>query len=164
MTKNKKSEEIYSMLADQIIDSGIDVNQMFEKDGLLKQLTKRLLEKALDAEMNGHLGYSKHQRSNSSNVRNCYSSKSLSTDIGNIDISVPRDRGSEFKPQIVPKRVTKINGLDQKIISLYTKGMSTSDIQQQLFELYDMKISTSFISDVTEAIIDDVKMKVLSID
>ena len=62
-----------------------------------------------------------------------------------------------LKPQIVPKRVTKINGLDQKIISLYAKGMSTTDIQQQLFELYDMKISTSFISDVTEAIIDDVK-------
>ena len=107
--------------------------------------------------MNSHLGYSKHQRSNSSNVRNGYSSKSLSTDTGNIDISVPRDRGSKFKPQIVPKRVTKINGLDQKIISLYAKGMSTTDIQQQLFELYDMKISTSFISDVTEAIIDDVK-------
>jgi len=157
MSKNKKSEEIYSMLADQIIDSGIDVNQMFEKDGLLKQLTKRLLEKALDAEMNSHLGYSKHERSNSSNARNGYSSKSLSTDTGNIDISVPRDRGSDFEPQIVPKRVTKINGLDQKIISLYAKGMSTTDIQQQLFEFYDTKISTSFISDVTEAIIDDVK-------
>jgi len=157
MSKNKKSEDIYSILADQIIDSGVDVNQMFEKDGLLKQLTKRLLEKALDTEMNSHLGYSKHQRSNSSNARNGYSNKSLSTDTGNIDISVPRDRESEFEPQIVPKRVTKINGLDQKIISLYAKGMSTTDIQQQLFELYDTKISTSFISDVTEAVIDDVK-------
>jgi len=100
MSKNKKSEEIYSMLADQIIDSGIDVNQMFEKDGLLKQLTKRLLEKALDIEMSSHLGYSKHQRSNFSNARNGYSNKSLSTDTGNIDISVPRDRESEFEPQI----------------------------------------------------------------
>lgn len=157
MSKNKKSEDIYSVIADQIIDSGVDVNQMFEKDGLLKQLTKRLLEKALDTEMNSHLGYSKHQRSNSSNARNGYSNKSLSTDTGNIDISIPRDRDSNFEPQIVPKRVTKINGLDQKIISLYAKGMSTTDIQQQLFELYDTKISTSFISDVTEAIIDDVK-------
>jgi len=157
MSKNKKSEDIYSMLADQIIDSGVDVKQMFEKDGLLKQLTKRLLEKALDTEMNSHLGYSKHQRSNFSNARNGYSNKSLSTDNGNIDISVPRDRESDFEPQIVPKRVTKINGLDQKIISLYAKGMSTTDIQQQLLELYDTKISTSFISDVTEAVIDDVK-------
>lgn len=157
MSKNKKSEDIYSVIADQIIDSGVDVNQMFEKDGLLKQLTKRLLEKALDTEMNSHLGYSKHQRSNSSNARNGYSNKSLSTDTCNIDISIPRDRDSNFEPQIVPKRVTKINGLDQKIISLYAKGMSTTDIQQQLFELYDTKISTSFISDVTEAIIDDVK-------
>lgn len=157
MSKNKKSEDIYSMLADQILDSGVDVNQMFEKDGLLKQLTKRLLEKALDTEMNSHLGYSKHQRSNSSNARNGYSNKSLSTDSGNIDILVPRDRESEFEPQIVPKRVTKINGLDQKIISLYAKGMSTTDIQQQLFELYEAEISTSFISDVTEAIINDVK-------
>ncbi|WP_430886730.1 IS256 family transposase [Francisella philomiragia] len=145
------------MLADQILDSRVDVNQMFEKDGLLKQLTKRLLEKALDTEMNSHLGYSKHQRSNSSNARNGYSNKSLSTDSGNIDILVPRDRESEFEPQIVPKRVTKINGLDQKIISLYAKGMSTTDIQQQLFELYETEISTSFISDVTEAIINDVK-------
>ncbi|WP_430886729.1 IS256 family transposase [Francisella philomiragia] len=145
------------MLADQILDSRVDVNQMFEKDGLLKQLTKRLLEKALDTEMNSHLGYSKHQRSNSSNARNGYSNKSLSTDSGNIDILVPRDRESEFEPQIVPKRVTKINGLDQKIISLYAKGMSTTDIQQQLFELYEAEISTSFISDVTEAIINDVK-------
>ncbi|QUE32031.1 IS256 family transposase [Francisella philomiragia] len=157
MSKNKKSEDIYSMLADQILDSRVDVNQMFEKDGLLKQLTKRLLEKALDTEMNSHLGYSKHQRSNSSNARNGYSNKSLSTDSGNIDILVPRDRESEFEPQIVPKRVTKINGLDQKIISLYAKGMSTTDIQQQLFELYETEISTSFISDVTEAIINDVK-------
>ncbi|QUE31975.1 IS256 family transposase [Francisella philomiragia] len=157
MSKNKKSEDIYSMLADQILDSRVDVNQMFEKDGLLKQLTKRLLEKALDTEMNSHLGYSKHQRSNSSNARNGYSNKSLSTDSGNIDILVPRDRESEFEPQIVPKRVTKINGLDQKIISLYAKGMSTTDIQQQLFELYEAEISTSFISDVTEAIINDVK-------
>ena len=83
MSKNKKSEDIYSMLADQIIDSGIDVTQMFEKDGLLKHLTKRLLEK----EMNNHLGYSKHQRSNSSNSRNGYSNKSLSIDTGNIDIA-----------------------------------------------------------------------------
>ncbi|MEY8768777.1 IS256 family transposase [Francisella philomiragia] len=157
MSKNRKSEDIYSMLADQIIDSGVDVNQMFDKDGLLKQLTKRLLEKALDTEMNSHLGYSKHQRSNASNSRNGYSNKSLSTDTGNIEISVPRDRESDFEPQIVPKRVTKINGLDQKNISLYAKGMSTTDIQQQLFELYDTNISTSFISNVTEAIIEDVK-------
>ncbi|AJI54681.1 transposase, Mutator family protein [Francisella philomiragia] len=92
MSKNRKSEDIYSKLADQIIDSGVDVSQMFEKDGLLKQLTKRLLEKALDTEMSNHLGYSKHQRSNSSNARNGYSNKSLYTDTDNIDILVPRDR------------------------------------------------------------------------
>ena len=161
MSKNRKPADIYSILADQIIDSGVDVNQMFEKDGLLKQLTKRLLEKALDTEMNNHLGYSKHQRSNTSNARNGYSNKSISTNTSNIDISVPRDRDSDFEPRIIPKRVTKINGLDQKIISLYAKGMSTTDIQQQLFELFelfDTTISTSFISDVTEAIIDDVKI------
>ena len=83
--------------------------------------------------------------------------KAYYIDTGNIDISVPRDRESDFEPQIVPKRVTKINGLDQKIISLYAKGMSTTNIQQQLFELYETEISTSFISDVTEAIVEDVK-------
>ena len=109
MSRKKKSEDIYSTLADQIIDSGVDINEMFEKDGLLKQLTKRLLEKALDAEMDSHLGYSKHQRNATDNSRNGYSSKTLSTDTGNIDISIPRDRGSDFEPQIIPKRVTKIS-------------------------------------------------------
>mgnify|MGYP001060501947 FL=1 len=157
MSRNKKSDDIYATIADQIIDSGADLSQMFEKDGLFKQLTKRLLEKALDAEMDSHLGYSKHQRNTTTNSRNGYNSKTLSTDTGNIDISVPRDRESDFEPQIVPKRVTKINGLDKKILSLYAKGMSLLDIQQQLFELYDTQISTSFISNVTEAVIDDVR-------
>ena len=76
------------------------VNKIFEKDGLLKQLTKCLLEKALDAEMDSHLGYSKHQRNSSSNARNSYSNKSLSTDTGSIDISVPRNRVSHFEHQI----------------------------------------------------------------
>ena len=80
MSKNRKSEGFYSMLADQIINSGVDVNQMFDKDGLFKQLTKRLLEKALDTEIDKHLGYSSHERNSSSNTRNGYSNKSLSTD------------------------------------------------------------------------------------
>lgn len=157
MSRNKKTDDIYTTIADQIIDSGADLSQMFEKDGLLKQLTKRLLEKALEAEMDNHLGYSKHQRNTTTNSRNGYNSKTLSTNTGNVDISVPRDRESDFEPQIIPKRVTKINGLDKKILSLYAKGMSLSDIQQQLFELYDTQISSSFISNVTEAVIDDVR-------
>ncbi len=124
MSRKNKSDDIYATIADQIIDSVADLSQIFEKDGLLKQLTKRLLEKALEAEMDSHLGYSKHQRTTTTNSRNGYNSKTISTDTVNLDISVPRDRESDFEPHIIPKSVTKINGLDKKILSLYAKGMS----------------------------------------
>lgn len=96
MSRNKKSDDIYTTIADQIIDSGADLSQMFEKDGLLKQLTKRLLEKALDAEMDSHLGYSKHQRNTSTNSRNGYNSKTLSTDtdMSTLPADLPRQFGT----------------------------------------------------------------------
>ena len=121
---SKKEKTIYDSIADQLIDSGAALSQLFEKDGLLKQLTKSLLEKALEGEMNHHLGYPRNQRSNKVNSRNGSSSKTLTTDTGKLDISVTRDRSSDFEPQIIPKRVTKIKGLDDKIISMYARGLS----------------------------------------
>ena len=91
---------------------------MLEKDGLLKQLTKRLVEKALTSEMDDHLGYDRYGRNDSDNSRNGISQKSLVTDNGHIKIEVPRDREARFEPAIVPKRQTRIEGLDQKILSL----------------------------------------------
>ena len=153
---SKKDKNIYDTLADQLIESGADLSTMFEKDGLIKQLTKSLLEKALEGEMSHHLGYSKHQRTSQTNSRNGSSSKTLTTDTGNLDISVPRDRDSNFEPQMIPKRVTKINGLDDKVISMYARGLSVSDIQSQLYDLYETEVSSGFISEVTNSVLADV--------
>ena len=153
---SKNNQELCDSLAEQLIESGADLSQIFEKGGLLKTLTKSLLEKALEGEMNHHLGYTKSQRSSKSNYRNGTSTKRLSTDNGNIEISVPRDRSSDFEPQIVPKRVTKINVLDDKIISMYARGLSVSDIQSQLYDLYETEVSSGFISEVTNSVLEEV--------
>lgn len=153
---SKKDKNIYDSIAEQLINSGEDLTQLFKQDGLLKQLTKSLLERALEGEMNHHLGYQKNQRSNQSNSRNGSSSKTLTTYTGKLDISVPRDRVSDFEPQIIPKRVTKINGLDDKIISMYSRGLSVSDIQSQLYDLYETEVSSGFISEVTNSVLEEV--------
>jgi transposase-like protein len=153
---SKNNQELCDTLAEQLIESGADLSQIFEKGGLLKTLTKSLLEKALEGEMNHHLGYPKSQRNTKSNSRNGTSTKRLSTDNGNIEISVPRDRSSSFEPQIVPKRITKINGLDDKIISMYARGLSVSDIQSQLYDLYETEVSSGFISEVTNSVLEEV--------
>ncbi len=153
---SKKQENIYDKLAQELIDSGADMSKLFDKDGLLKQLTKSLLEKALECEMTHHLGYSKNQRSSQSNSRNGLSTKTITTDNGDLNISVPRDREASFEPKLIPKRVTKIKGLDDKIISMYARGLSVSDIQAQLYELYSTDISSGFISEVTNSVLEDV--------
>ena len=153
---NKNNQELCDLFAEQLIESGADLSQIFEKGGLLKTLTKSLLEKALEGEMSHHLGYTKSQRSIQSNSRNGKSTKTLSTDNGNLDISVPRDRSSSFEPKIVPKRVTKISGLDDKIISMYARGLSVADIQSQLYDLYETDVSSGFISEVTNSVLEEI--------
>jgi transposase-like protein len=142
-----------------IMDSGINLSSALDKDGILKQLTKGILERALQGEMTQHLGYDKYDRESSvSNARNGSSSKTLKSEHGNLEIGVPRDRNGEFNPLIVAKGQTRINGLDDKIISLYAKGMSVADIKLQLEELYDgVDISTGLISKVTEEVMEEVK-------
>ena len=107
-----------------------------QKGGLLKQLTKGLVERALQAEMKHHLGYDRYEPNRSENSRNGLGSKNLITENGTLKIDVPRDREGSFEPLLVPKRSTRMEGLDQKILSLYAKGMSVSDIKIQLQELY----------------------------
>jgi transposase-like protein len=115
------------------------------------------VEKALQSEMDEHLGYAKYDRIDSDNVRNGLSTKNLITDNGVITLDVPRDRESTFEPAIIPKRRTRINGLDQKILSLYAKGMSLSDIKLQIQELYGAEVSESLISRITDDVVEDVK-------
>lgn len=129
------------------------------EDGLLQQLTKALVERALQGEMAHHLGYEKHapEGRNSGNSRNGKSSKTLKGKRGQIEIDVPRDRNSEFEPQFVKKGQTRFDGLDDKIISLYSRGMTTREIQGHLQEIYGVEVSPSLISTVTDAVVEEVR-------
>jgi putative transposase len=129
------------------------------EDGLFKQLKKRLLERALGAELTEHLGYEKGDPAGqgTGNSRNGYSSKTVVGDVGAIEIAVPRDRNSSFEPQIVPKGQTRFEGFDERIISLYARGLSVREIQGHLQELYSVEVSPDLISRVTDAVLDEVQ-------
>ena len=129
------------------------------ENGLLKQLTKLLVERALDAEMTEHLGHDKHEPvSNAAgNTRNGRSRKTLKGEFGELPIEVPRDRHGSFEPQIVPKHQTRWNGFDDRILSLYARGMTVREIQAHLQEMYGAEVSPSLISSVTDAVVDEVK-------
>ena len=154
----KKEDEIEKLL------SGIDFKNLTTEEitgpnGLLKIFTKRVLENAMNAEMTNHLGYEKHQTTfgKTSNSRNGKSQKTVKTEIGDIGINVPRDRNSEFEPQIVKKHQRRFEGFDSQIISMYARGMTTRDIQGHLMEIYGVEVSPDLISDVTNSVIDDVR-------
>jgi putative transposase len=154
---SKTDQEKIKQAVDLLIDKDTDLTSFFAKDGMLKELTKNLFERALKAEMDEHLGYSKYGRGETENSRNGVGKKSLITEGGVLELEVPRDRNAEFSPVLVPKRQTRIDGLDQKILSLYAKGMSVSDIKMQIQELYGAEISESLISRVTDNIMDEVR-------
>ena len=156
MTNNLEIAKINAAV-DLLIESDVDLSNALGKDGLIKQLSKRILERALEAEMDNHLGYSRYDRSNIQNARNGEFQKNLVTDNGVIELNVPRDRNGDFEPIIVKKKQSRIAGLDQKIISLYAKGMSLSDIKTQIQELYDTDISESLISKITDGVAEEVK-------
>jgi len=154
-----QQEETLNKALDLIIESGADLNSLLKQDGLLKQLKKGLLERALQGELKDHLGYDKYERSEAAtnNARNGVTKKNLLTEDGALELEVPRDRNGGFEPVLVPKRSTRIEGLDDKIISLYAKGMSVNDIKIQLEELYaGAEVSTSLISRITAEIMDEV--------
>jgi len=123
---------------------------------VLKAINKSLLEAVLEAELDEHVGYAKHQHSGASNSRNGHSKKTLRSDKGEFDIDVPRDRDGEFQPQIVKKHQSRIGSMDDKILYLYGQGLSTRELSAMLLELYDVEVSASLISRVTDAVIEDV--------
>ena len=127
-----------------------------ELNDFLKQLQKRGIEKMLEGELNAHLGYSKNKKSDNANARNGYSEKKLRTSMGESNIQVPRDRDASFNPMIVPKRGNMVDGLENIIVSFYAKGMSNSDIEEQIRELYGFDVSTSTISRITDAVTNDI--------
>ncbi len=129
------------------------------RDGLLKQLQKRLLEKAMGAELTVHLGYDKHDSAgkNSGNSRNGSSPKTLKGEFGNLALETPRDRNGSFEPQIVAKGQRRFEGFDKAIISLYSRGLTTREIEGHLLEIYGVEVSPALVSQVTEAVCADVK-------
>jgi putative transposase len=129
------------------------------ENGLLKQLTKQLLERAMAAEMTEHVGYDKHDviGNNSGNSRNGNSAKTIKGSFGTMPLEVPRDRNGTFEPQIIEKHQTRFTGFDENIISLYSRGMSTREIQQHIEEIYHVEVSPALISSVTDAVLDEVK-------
>ena len=122
----------------------------------LEDLHKRGIEKILEGELDAHLDYEKHQKRSDTNTRNGYTSKKLKTTLGETTIQIPRDRESSFNPMLIKKRQSTVDGIENIIISLYAKGMSTSDIEQQIHEMYDFNISTATISGITDRITGDI--------
>jgi putative transposase len=122
----------------------------------LGQLQKRGLEKMLEGELDAHLGYDKHEKTTKANARNGFSNKKIKTSFGESEIQVPRDRDASFNPLIVPKRQNMLDGLENVIISLYAKGMSNSDIEEQIREVYNFEVSTSTISRITDTVSSDI--------
>jgi putative transposase len=125
--------------------------------GLLKELTKALVEKALDGELTHHLGYSKHSASKSDNARNGKSKKGLLTDHGKMEIVSPRDRNGSFEPELVKKRQTRFDGFDDKILSMYSRGMTVREIQGHLEDIYAVEVSPDLISSVTDSVLEEVR-------
>jgi len=147
-------------LLDELMKNYKKPEDLIGENGLLKQLTKALVERAMKAEMTDHLGYEKHDPAGkmTGNSRNGSSKKTIKGEFGNIEIAVPRDRNSTFEPVIVPKGETRFTGFDDKIISMYARGMTTRDIQGHLQEIYGVEVSPTLISQVTDAITEEITL------
>jgi len=149
---------ISDTLIDQLLEGCSSPEDILGESGLLKKLTKRIAERVLDAEMDSHLGYAKHapQGKNTGNSRNGKSPKTVRSVHGDIELEVPRDRNSTFEPQLVKKGERQLQGFDDRIVSLYARGMSTRDIQAHFTEVYGVEVSATFISQVTNSVMEEV--------
>jgi putative transposase len=146
-------------LIDRLLADYKKPEDLIGENGLLKQLTKRLVERALEAEMAEHLGHGKNEPvvNPKGNTRNGKSKKTLKGEFGELPIEIPRDRDGSFEPQIVPKHQTRWTGFDDKILSLYARGMTVREIQAHLEEMYGAEVSPTLISTVTDAVMDEAK-------
>lgn len=147
-------------LLDELLEKYEKPEDLLGTNGILKQLSKSLIEHALEGEMTEHLGYPKHSSkgNNSGNSRNGKNEKTLKGELGEVPIETPRDREGTFEPQIIRKGQTRFDGFDEKIISMYARGMTTTDIRNHLREIYGVEVSSSLISNVTSEVMDDVKL------
>lgn len=160
MLAKTKEKDVIDQLLDQIDFHGMTAEELAGENGLLKKLTSRFYSKILDAEMDEHLGYKKNDNAgdNSGNSRNGYTRKTVITDDNDtIEIQVPRDRNSTFEPVIIPKHEKRTPLFNDQIISMYSFGMSTRDIQRHLQQVYGVEVSPETISNITESVMADVR-------
>ena len=152
--------EIKTELIDELLKDYQKPEDIIGENGLLKRFIKAVLERAMNAELTHHLGYEKHDPAGykSGNSRNGTSGKTVKGDFGELEIEVPRDRTSTFEPQILPKHQTRFAGFDDKIVSMYARGMTTREIEGHLKEIYGVEVSPGLISQVTEAVSEEVKV------
>jgi putative transposase len=156
-------DDIRRRLPDDVVDELLAGARTEEEivgpGGLLSQLTKRLVERALEVELGDHLGYEPHQEppGGTGNTRNGSTPKTLMTEHGPVGIRTPRDRDGSFEPKLVRKRQRRFEGFDEKILALYSRGMSTRDIEAHLEEIYGVKVGRDLISRVTDAVMEDAR-------
>jgi putative transposase len=155
LTAEKQKEQ----LIDELLKDYNGPESFWGESGLFAQLKKQIIERALDAEMDNHLGYTKHdpKGNNSGNSRNGRGKKSVVIDSEEVQLAPPRDRNGEFEPQLIPKRQKYFEGFNDKIIAMYARGMSVRDMQACLLDMYGVDVSEGLISQATEAIMDEVK-------
>jgi putative transposase len=151
--------ELPDELIDELLAGARTPEEIAGAGGLLARLTKRLVERAMDAELTDHLGYERGEAppGGVGNARNGITPKTIHTEHGSVRIDQPRDRAGSFEPQIVPKRQRRFHGFDEKIVAMYARGMSVRDIQAHLAELYGVEVGHDLISRVTDAVLDDVR-------
>jgi putative transposase len=159
MVKRSDGERIPDDVLDQLLAGSKTEQEIAGPGGLLAQLTKRLVERAMEVELTDHLGYEPHQEppGGAGNTRNGTSPKTLIGEHGQVDIDAPRDRNGTFAPQIVRKRQRRFEGFDDKILALYSRGVSTRDISAHLEEIYGVNVGRELISKVTDAVMDDAR-------
>ena len=152
-------EKLPDELVDELLAGARTEEEVVGPGGLLSQLTKRLVERAMEVELTDHLGYEPHQEppGGAGNTRNGSTPKTLATEHGPVEIKTPRDRKGTFEPKIVRKRQRRFEGFDEKILALYSRGVSTRDIEAHLAEIYGVKVGRDLISRVTDGVMDDVR-------
>ena len=157
--KKEKEKDIIDQLLDNIDFRGLTQDEVVGQDGLIKQLTGRILQRALEAEMTGHLGYEKNSNAgdNSGNSRNGHTEKTVLLENQSATIEVPRDRNGTFEPVIVPKHEKRVPLFNDQIISMYSFGMGDRDIKKHLEKIYNVEVSPDLISRVTNAVLEEVR-------
>jgi len=159
MVKRRHGERIPDEMIDELLAGASTEEEIAGPGGLLAELTKRLVERAMEVELTGHVGYEPHAEppGGTGNTRNGTSPKRLVTEHGQVEIDAPRDRNGTFEPKIVRKRQRRFVGFDDKILALYSRGLSTRDIEAHLQEIYGVRVGRDLISRVTDAVMDDVR-------